>query len=355
MSSINLHTREINVKIVYYGPGLGGKTSTLQYFHRALRPELRGQLVSLATGVDRTLYFDFLPVKLQAIRDFTIRLSLYTVPGQVHYNATRRLVLQGCDGIVFVADSQQPRVDANIESLRNLDDNLRSQGMNPESVPLVFQFNKRDIPGVMSVEQMDADLNARSVPRFETCALTGIGTFEALKAIAKLVLSDLKRKGIYRERRASNKPLKFDEAPVVSPTVEQGLVQALEGAVPDNEGAAPLVVVSELGRGLTFSELWTVGNERDQILALEGEIERGDYRSAIQRADGVLRTLVGEGQKDANLGEALLMLGVYGRHWVRFRDCLASTKPTKADALFCLFLLTDIELRLQSTGVRVEG
>ncbi len=148
MSSINLHTREITVKVVYYGPGLGGKTSSLQYIHRTLRPELRGQLVSLATSIDRTLYFDFLPVKLPKVKGFTIRMSLYTVPGQVHYNATRKLVLQGTDGVVFVADSQTARHDANIESVKNLDDNLRGHGLNPTTVPMVIQYNKRDLKNI---------------------------------------------------------------------------------------------------------------------------------------------------------------------------------------------------------------
>jgi signal recognition particle receptor subunit beta len=196
MSSINLHTREINIKVVYYGPGLGGKTTTLQHIHRTLKPDLRGQLVSLATGIDRTLFFDFLPVKLPKVRDFTIRMSLYTVPGQVHYNATRKLVLQGADGVVFVADSQAARQDANIESIGNLYDNLRAHGMNPDTVPLVLQYNKRDLDGILSVEQLDRDLNRHRLKRFETCALSGQGVFEAMRTITKLVLTDLKRKGI---------------------------------------------------------------------------------------------------------------------------------------------------------------
>src|SRR5688572_19425582 len=141
LSSVNLHTREIAIKVVYYGPGIGGKTSSLQFIHRALTPDSRGQLVSLATGADRTLYFDFLPIKLPKVRGFSVRVQLYTVPGQVHYNSTRKLVLTGADGVVFVADSQETRLSANQESLADLTDNLRDQGLSIDKVPLVFQWN----------------------------------------------------------------------------------------------------------------------------------------------------------------------------------------------------------------------
>src|SRR6266481_4365625 len=143
VSSVNLYAKEISLKIVYYGPGLGGKTSSLQHIHRAIKPDSRGQLVSLSTGVDRTLYFDFLPVKLPRLRGYSIRVQLYTVPGQVHYNSTRKLVLAGCDGVVFVADSQRDRDTANVESFDNLRDNLTEQGMKLESVPHILQLNKR--------------------------------------------------------------------------------------------------------------------------------------------------------------------------------------------------------------------
>src|SRR2546430_11878244 len=159
MSSVTLYTKEISLKIVYYGPGLGGKTSSLQYIHRAIKPDARGQLVSLSTGVDRTLYFDFLPVKLPKLRGYTVRVQLYTVPGQVHYNSTRKLVLTGADGIVFVADSQRERREANIESLGNLVDNLREQGLALDKIPHEFQYNKRDVREPMPIGEMDAALN----------------------------------------------------------------------------------------------------------------------------------------------------------------------------------------------------
>ena len=195
MSTLNVPDRELSIKIVYYGPGLGGKTSSLQYIHRALKPETRGQLVSLATGTDRTLFFDFLPVQLPKMRGYTIRVQLYTVPGQVHYNATRKLVLSGADGVVFVADSQRDRQAATVESLENLTDNLRDQGLSVETIPLVLQFNKRDLADVVPVADMQAQLNRLKRPAFETVAMTGRGILEALKAITGEVLRDLRRRG----------------------------------------------------------------------------------------------------------------------------------------------------------------
>ena len=360
MSSINLHTREINIKVVYYGPGLGGKTTSLQHIHRTLRPDLRGQLVSLATGIDRTLFFDFLPVKLPKVKDFTIRMSLYTVPGQVHYNATRKLVLQGADGVVFVADSQVARQEANIESLHNLYDNLRGHGMNPDTVPLVLQYNKRDLDNVLSVEQLDEDLNKRKLRRFETCALSGKGIFDTMRTITKMVLADLKRKGIYHGKAAAKVAEEADQEVVVSPKVEEGLVKTLERKEEPEAQPAPVEApvpppAIKQSRGLTFSELWPPGSNRDQVLAMEGDIERGDYAAVVKRSEGVLREYVGESIEDGRTNaEALLMLGVHGGHYARYRNITFKTDPAKEDALFCVFFLADIELRMRSAGMKVE-
>jgi signal recognition particle receptor subunit beta len=355
MSSINLHTKEITVKVVYYGPGLGGKTTSLQCIHRTLKPEMRGQLVSLATGIDRTLYFDFLPIKLPKVKDFTIRMSLYTVPGQVHYNATRKLVLQGADGVVFVADSQNARKEANIESVKNLDDNLRAHGMNPNTVPLVMEYNKRDLGNILSVKQLEKDLNRRKVPAFESCALNGKGIFEALRTITKLVLSDLKRKGIYQGKGGQAAP-EEKKAPVVSPKIEEGLVKAFETRLDEKE--EPLEEVSQPveSRGLTFSELWVSGPGRDQILAMEGDIERGDHKSAIRRAEGLLHEYVGQStsSEDVSTAEALLMLGVHGPHYERFKNSISKVEPLKLDALYCLFFLADIQLRMQAANIIID-
>jgi signal recognition particle receptor subunit beta len=195
MSFINYSSREINCKIVYYGPGLCGKTTNLQYVFKRMNPESRGKMISLATETERTLFFDFLPLSMGEIRGFKTRFHLYTVPGQVFYDASRRLILRGVDGVVFCADSQLTRMDANVESLENLKINLREQGYDPDRIPLVLQYNKRDINSVASVSELHALLNYRNVPEFEAVATTGVGVFETLKAIIKLVLIDLKKGG----------------------------------------------------------------------------------------------------------------------------------------------------------------
>lgn len=191
MSLINYASREINCKIVYYGPGLCGKTTNLQYVYGKMSPDSRGKLISLATEMDRTLFFDFLPLELGRVRGFQTRFHLYTVPGQVYYNASRKLILKGVDGVVFVADSQVERFNANIESLNNLYENLQEQGLKIEDLPFVIQYNKRDLPNVSSVEELDRTLNPRKVPHFEAVATTGVGVFDTLKRVSKLVLHSL--------------------------------------------------------------------------------------------------------------------------------------------------------------------
>lgn len=195
MSFINYGQREINCKIVYYGPGLCGKTTNLQWIYQRTAPEAKGKMISLATEQDRTLFFDFLPLSLGEIRGFKTRFHLYTVPGQVFYDASRRLILKGVDGVVFVADSQEARFEANIESLENLRTNLAEQGYNLDKLPYIVQYNKRDMPEVMSVEDLRKELNPTGVPEFEAVATQGTGVFETLKAVAKQVLTELRRGG----------------------------------------------------------------------------------------------------------------------------------------------------------------
>jgi hypothetical protein len=193
MSFINYASREINCKIVYYGPGLCGKTTNLQYVYQKTAADAKGKMISLATETERTLFFDFLPLALGEIRGFKTRFHLYTVPGQVFYDASRKLILKGVDGVVFVADSQEERFEANIESIENLQFNLKEQGYDLEKLPFVIQYNKRDLPSAMSVEELRKELNTLNVPDYEACAATGEGVFETLKAIAKLILIDLKK------------------------------------------------------------------------------------------------------------------------------------------------------------------
>jgi hypothetical protein len=195
MSFINYSSREINCKIVYYGPGLCGKTTNLQYIYNKTNPEAKGKMISLATETERTLFFDFLPLSLGEIRGFKTRFHLYTVPGQVFYDASRKLILKGVDGVVYVGDSQMERMEANIESLDNLRQNLQEQGYDLDRLPYVVQYNKRDMPEIATVEELRQLLNTSNVPDFEGIARTGVGVFDTLKAVAKLVLTELKKGG----------------------------------------------------------------------------------------------------------------------------------------------------------------
>jgi signal recognition particle receptor subunit beta len=193
VSFINYSSREINCKIVYYGPGLCGKTTNLQYIFRRTNPEQKGKLISLATETERTLFFDFLPLALGDIKGFRVRFHLYTVPGQVFYAASRKLILKGVDGVVFVADSQVERMEANMESLDDLAINLAEQGYELTKLPFTIQYNKRDLPNVAPLENMNTLLNPRNIPSFEAVAVLGSGVFETLKNVAKQVLIELKK------------------------------------------------------------------------------------------------------------------------------------------------------------------
>ena len=193
MTFINYASREINCKIVYYGPGLCGKTTNIQYIYDNTKPQAKGKLISLATETDRTLFFDFLPLDLGTIKGFKTRFHLYTVPGQVFYDASRKLILKGVDGVIFVADSQEARMEANIESIKNLESNLQAQGYELEKVPYVLQLNKRDLPTAIPVEEMVHVLRYKNEPVFEAVAYKGIGVFDTLKACAKHVLVELKK------------------------------------------------------------------------------------------------------------------------------------------------------------------
>jgi signal recognition particle receptor subunit beta len=193
VSFINYSSREINCKIVYYGPGLCGKTTNLQYVYKKTNPDQKGKLISLATETERTLFFDFLPLALGDIKGFKVRFHLYTVPGQVFYAASRKLILKGVDGVVFVADSQIERMEANIESLDDLRINLAEQGYDLDKLPFTIQYNKRDLANVAPLDNMNALLNPKNIPHFEGVAPIGTGVFETLKNIAKQVLIELKK------------------------------------------------------------------------------------------------------------------------------------------------------------------
>ncbi|MFV2006003.1 MAG: ATP/GTP-binding protein [Longimicrobiales bacterium] len=191
MSMINYASREINCKIVYYGTGLGGKTTNLEYIYSRVNPDTKGKMISLATETERTLFFDFLPIDLGEVRGFKTRFHLYTVPGQVYYNASRKLILKGVDGVIFVADSQAERMEANVEAMHNLYENLESYGYDLTQIPFAIQYNKRDLSNAMAVEELRAQLNPAGVPDYEGVAIEGKGVFETLGSVSKLVVQSL--------------------------------------------------------------------------------------------------------------------------------------------------------------------
>jgi mutual gliding-motility protein MglA len=195
LSFINFAAREINCKIVYYGAGLGGKTTNLQLIYQKTAEQQKGKMISLATETDRTLFFDFLPLDLGSVRGFKTRMHLYTVPGQVFYDASRKLILRGVDGIVFVADSQEERMDANVEAMDNLMSNLKEHGYDFMKIPYVLQLNKRDLPNVLPLDKLTSELRKKNEPVIEAVAPKGNGVFETLKEIARQVLTELKQGG----------------------------------------------------------------------------------------------------------------------------------------------------------------
>jgi signal recognition particle receptor subunit beta len=247
MVLFNYASKEITSKIVYYGPGLGGKTTNLQFIHEQMNPDTRGKLLSLATETDRTLFFDFLPVNLGKIRGFTVRFQLYTVPGQVYYNATRKLVLKGADALVFVADSQSEMLEKNLESLENMKENLIIDDLDPETIPLVIQYNKRDLPDIMAVDELHRHLRCRDVPFNEAVALTGEGVLETFKLVTKELMKTLRVKhdigGLQGMGEEKNQPPAFSKAP--QPSLNQDAsdgVQTSDGkeeVLSSSENATP--------------------------------------------------------------------------------------------------------------------
>src|SRR5437867_962997 len=234
MVLFNYSTRELTAKIVYYGPGLCGKTTNLQYIFDNLPGSVKGKMLSLATKTDRTLFFDFLPLDLGEIRGMKTRIQLYTVPGQVFYNETRRLVLKGADGVVFVADSQKQMLEADVDSYRNLEENLRVHSMKLAEMPLVVQYNKRDLPNLASIEDLNAAINRHNSPFYESVATTGIGVQDTLKAITKLVLLHLTKK--YEQKQRASEPAVASVSVAAEAGTRQHLVQPAARAFPARAG-----------------------------------------------------------------------------------------------------------------------
>lgn len=288
MALFNYATRELSAKIVYYGPGLSGKTTNIEMIHKMLRPEQKGRLISLPTETDRTLFFDFLPIDLGQIKGFKVRFHLYTVPGQVFYNATRRLVLQGVDGVVFVADSQREMGNSNMESLKNLMDNLSTYGKKLEELPFVLQYNKRDLKNVATAKELDQALNFLRVPTFEAVAPTGKGVTETLVAISRIVFANLRKTLLMPGEMAAHEDLPglADDRirntftpPEAEPLEEIAEVEELPEAVPEGielepeAPAGPRRVEPEPER--EFDELGEIEIERPEAFREEEQPAAG--------------------------------------------------------------------------------
>jgi signal recognition particle receptor subunit beta len=384
VSSVNLVAREVAVKIVFYGPGLSGKTTSLRKVYETVRPAHRGEMMSIATEGDRTLFFDFLPVKVERVNDCTVRLALYTVPGQVFYNATRKLVLQGADGVVFVADSQPEMMDANRESLANLEENLLEQGVRLERFPLVFQWNKRDIPKALPVAELRAALNPRNVPDFETEAISGRGVMDALKAITRLVIQDLRAKRIVPPPRPATPAVPSLGAPKSASGLEAQLTQlagrtpavpapatapasahaatTAPAAMPPRPSrsmpaiAPPHVAPPVAPPGLTGqrplgpASALAPSDLFDHARAAEGAFSSGDYGTCVQAClDAARRGLAFAGE--GPLGTQAYLLQVDGGDLLKLQTLASRSNHRVDDAAFALYVLMQIFTRLHAAGL----
>lgn len=359
---VNPLAREISAKVVYYGPGLSGKTTTLKHIFSVVKPQRRGELVTLATEGDRTIFFDFLPLHVKEVHGMGVRFQLYTVPGQVFYEATRKLVLSGADGIVFVADSQPSARQANAESLSDLRRNLSENDIDPERCPLVFQYNKRDLPETMDLDRMRADLNWRNCPDFSTSATNGMGVLGALKEISKRVIRSLWERipKSSRPPRAVVSPLDEGiQAEVARVSATFTSSELLSSAVTSSgefavtEDPSPRSPIAMPSAGLSFASLWE-GADAAPIMNVESAIADGEFGAALREAVGamveLLEALPGTG--DASPMSKAALLGLDGREFLRFLR-LAGLHPTSVthhDALFALYML--VSARVKATLIQ---
>ena len=356
VSTVNPVAREISAKIVYYGPGLSGKTTSLQQLHAGVRPDARGQLISLSTEGDRTLFFDFLPLKVEQVRGLTLRLQLYTVPGQVFYDATRKLVLNGADGVVFVADSQPLATDSNLESISNLEANLAEMGIDLASFPFVIQYNKRDLPSALPVAELRRQLNRLGVPEFETVASRGEGLLPALKAVTRLVVKELEAR---QPRRAPGMALSSGGSELargISAAADADAARPRRGATPAR--TAPASIDPEAARreeaiaaaaaprdrgqlvGLSFARLFP--GRGTAIAEVELELRERAFGPAVRRAaEGVAEVLAALPVDEDSPKARAALLGIDGRELLRLGKLAAKpdVAATEQDALFALYLL----------------
>lgn len=363
MSTINQLTREIHAKIVYYGPGLSGKTSTLRSIHGSVRPETRGQLVSLATEGDRTLFFDFLPLTVEQVNGLTLRLQLYTVPGQIFYEATRQLVLNGADGVIFVADSQGAATDANQESLASLERNLEALGHDPATFPFAYQWNKRDLPGALPVASLRAALNPHGRPEFPSVASRGEGVMDPLKEVTRQLLAALRTRPPAPQRRPTSPgvitlPLSSEPTapspaaasppkPAFAPRAATPPAPAF--ADPPAPRPAPPPAAMPARSPLTFTRLFTSGNA--QLAEVERAICEGRATTAVRgAAQGISEVLGGLEVLERSDAARAALLGLDGRDYLKLLRLsrLPEGLATEADALFALHVLVGARLRADS-------
>lgn len=345
MSTVNVMAKEIAAKIVFYGPGLSGKTTTLKRIYETVKPSLRGELMTLPTEADRTLFFDFLPVRVEKVGDYALRLALYTVPGQVFYNATRKLVLQGSDGVVFVADSNPGAEDANRESMANLEENLSEQGIALDSFPLVIQYNKRDLRNAVPVDELRRRLNKRGVPDFETIAMSGDGVLDAMKAMIRLVIKDLRARKIV----PSMKPR--PSAP--TPSLTRDIGSSLESQVQEHLVTTPeplpppaTFVKPSIGPVAALAPAALI----DLARVAETAFAAGDFDGCVRTSlETLQRGLAFAG--DASVAHQAFLLGLNGRDvldaWTRAQRGAAHIE----DASFALFVLSQLFVRLTQAGL----
>ncbi len=380
------------MKLVYYGPGLGGKTTSLQCIHQASPPETRGQIVSLATPVDRTLYFDFLPLRATAVRGHHVRLQLFTVPGQVYFNATRKLVLTGADGVVFVADSQPERQDANLESLENLASNLEEQGRSLAEIPLVLQYNKRDLQGAMSIEEMDRSLNALGGKSFGTSAASGEGVIAALDALVQIVVEDLERRNALSasaemppEPRFARAEAAFEEQ--IGRASEQIWRSAIESAMPPHrqssilprpvadvlESEHPVADTRDTVRPSRLPEFsfangaavatdggpsWVrlFPGDEAEIRQIQTDLAEGSLASAIVRIEALATRILLHAGQQAGMPDAInhpavvvSLLGLEGDRWIAFQRVARRARQggplDDRDGLVAFSMLVEVRLR----------
>ncbi len=413
MSTINPLTREMSAKIVYVGPGLSGKTTCLQHIHSRLGPERRGELVSLATDEDRTLFFDFLPVRVPKVNGMGVRLHLYTVPGQVFYAATRDLVLTGADGIVFVADAQEARMEANVQSLDSTKEHLEAHGIDFEKFPIVFQYNKRDLPETVGLEALRAQLNPTGRPEFETVATEGTGVLEALRQAVRDVISALSQRGAPVSSSSRREPepasatgiaqrlanLAESGSPTASAPSGGSLAASGEGnsavvrlgskgADPRSKGfgdlplmprgsaasrASQVIALDEIAfvpevmnpeeqehvtterpvAGVSFSELWDV-SARAPIALIESCITASRYNDAVHHVASAVASLLARlpVPTDTDMGTRASLLGLDGTEYLRL--CRLASQPAEsissADALFALYVLVAARVKLSAAN-----